>query len=328
MIKQGVSLYSYQEQFYLRKMNLEQCIAAAAKAGATGIELIPEQMCWQEYLDPSDAFAARFAEWMQQYQVEPVAIDVFFDYVLFPNRVLTHKEQIKMYENNIQFAKKLGFPIVRAMMSTKLELLREMWEVAADYGVKFGIEVHAPMTITSPYFLKLMDMMEKTGTKSGGLIPDISIFSKRPPQVQLDQMIRNGASAAMADRIVEMYVARVPLKEAANTLTLAGATARDLEMLRNAYASIASNPDDILLAKGKIIHVHGKVYDMNENCEEEALDYETAIDRLKKIDYDGFISTEYEGQRSFHDLAAGDMAADEIEQVRRHQVLLRRLIAG
>jgi hypothetical protein len=42
-IKRGVSLYSYQEEFFLRTMSLEDCIAHAASVGALGIEVIPEQ---------------------------------------------------------------------------------------------------------------------------------------------------------------------------------------------------------------------------------------------------------------------------------------------
>ena len=42
-IKRGVSLYSFQEEYFLRTMSLEDCIAAAADIGALGIEIIPEQ---------------------------------------------------------------------------------------------------------------------------------------------------------------------------------------------------------------------------------------------------------------------------------------------
>ena len=50
---------------------------------------------------------------------------------------------------------------------------------------------------------------------------------------------------------------------------------------------------------------------------------------LKKIGYDGYLSTEYEGQRSAPGAEddAADELIDEIEQVRRHQVMLHRLIA-
>ncbi len=43
-IKRSVSLYSYQEAFFTGKLDLEGCIRESAKAGATGIELLAEQM--------------------------------------------------------------------------------------------------------------------------------------------------------------------------------------------------------------------------------------------------------------------------------------------
>lgn len=113
-----------------------------------------------------------------------------------------------MYENNIQFAVKLGFPIVRGMMATNLNLLEDIWKIAEHYGVKFGIEVHSPASIRSPYFMNLMERMDKTGTKSGGLIPDISIFSVRPPKIQMEKQIRLGANRELVDLIVSEYEKR------------------------------------------------------------------------------------------------------------------------
>jgi multidrug efflux system outer membrane protein len=45
-IKRGVSLYSKQEEYYLRKMSLEQCIAAAAAEGADLAPKVP----WREFI--------------------------------------------------------------------------------------------------------------------------------------------------------------------------------------------------------------------------------------------------------------------------------------
>jgi sugar phosphate isomerase/epimerase len=67
---------------------------------------------------------------------------------------------------------------------------------------------------------------------------------------------------------------------------------------------------------------------MDENCRETALDYETIVPILKKYGYNSYISTEYEGQRFFHDLEYGSGGADEIDQVRRHQIQLKNLIEG
>ena len=43
-VKRGISLYSYQEEYFLRKLTLEQCIAKASAIGALGIETLAEQM--------------------------------------------------------------------------------------------------------------------------------------------------------------------------------------------------------------------------------------------------------------------------------------------
>ncbi len=43
-LTRGVSLYSYQEEFYTRAMTLEDCLMEASSIGASAIELLPEEM--------------------------------------------------------------------------------------------------------------------------------------------------------------------------------------------------------------------------------------------------------------------------------------------
>ena len=45
-IKRGVSLYSFQNETFQGKMNLEDCIRTCAELGARGIEVIGEQTFW------------------------------------------------------------------------------------------------------------------------------------------------------------------------------------------------------------------------------------------------------------------------------------------
>ena len=46
---------------------------------------------------------------------------------------------------------------------------------------------------------------------------------------------------------------------------------------------------------------------------------------LKKNNWDGFIDTEFEGQRTYQFLPK-DQLIDEVDQVRRHHNMLKRLI--
>ena len=43
-IKRSISLYSYQDEYYDKKLDLEGCLRETAKTGATGVELLAEQM--------------------------------------------------------------------------------------------------------------------------------------------------------------------------------------------------------------------------------------------------------------------------------------------
>ena len=80
-IKRGVSLYSFQNDTFLRKMNLEDCIRTCAEIGATGIEVVGEQSFtgWPEVGMPM----AEIAHWhalMEKYGTHPVCHDFMLDY--------------------------------------------------------------------------------------------------------------------------------------------------------------------------------------------------------------------------------------------------------
>ncbi|NMO91733.1 xylose isomerase [Actinomycetospora sp. TBRC 11914] len=82
-----------------------------------------------------------------------------------------------------------------------------------------------------------------------------------------------------------------------------------------------------------VVSVHGKFNNMSEipgrpgQYQDIAIDYDTAISALVAGGYDGYVNSEYEGQRYFQDRGRAELA-DEVEQVRRHQEMLRRLTAA
>ena len=84
---------------------------------------------------------------------------------------------------------------------------------------------------------------------------------------------------------------------------------------------------------GKVISCHGKFNFMSEipgrrgQYQDIAIDYDGAIAALRAGGFDGYINSEYEGQRYFQDRTRAEMM-DEVDQVRRHQEMLRRLIGS
>ena len=93
MIKRGVSLYSFQEEYFLRKLSLEQCIATASELGALGIETLAEQMM-PGFPRLDDAFYDQWHAWMDEYGTTPVAHDMFLDTKRYKHRLLTHEEMV------------------------------------------------------------------------------------------------------------------------------------------------------------------------------------------------------------------------------------------
>jgi sugar phosphate isomerase/epimerase len=82
-----------------------------------------------------------------------------------------------------------------------------------------------------------------------------------------------------------------------------------------------------------VVSVQAKFNHMSEvpgqpgQYQDIAIDTEAAIGALKDGGYDGYVNSEYEGQPYSQDRTRAEMMS-EIEQVRRHHELLRRLIAS
>ena len=82
-IKRGVSFYSYQEEYFLGQLGIEDCIRVSADFGALGIEIIPEQMM-RGYPTITDDFYRQWHGWMDKYGTTPVASDLFIDTKKYP----------------------------------------------------------------------------------------------------------------------------------------------------------------------------------------------------------------------------------------------------
>src|SRR5574341_1368465 len=91
-IKRGVSLYSFQEEYFLRKMNLEEIIATCANLGVQGIEIIGDQMI-PNYPHVSDEFYEQWHDWMEKYKVTPTCLDMFLDWNKYKGRSMTFEEK-------------------------------------------------------------------------------------------------------------------------------------------------------------------------------------------------------------------------------------------
>lgn len=321
-IKRGVSLYSYQDEFYTGKMNLEDCIRAAAEAGATGVEFLPEQML-NNFPDLTEDFFKQWFEWMAKYNVEPVAYDAFLETKLYGNRMLTKSESVKLMKRDIELASKLGCKVLRTLVSTPLEVVQDSLEFAEEKNVKIALEVHAPFTFGTPWFEERLDFIKESGTKWFGIMPDLGVFVKRMAPVMSDFYVRKGATKEIVQLINENYENggdRKAFYEKVKQMN--DATEMDKKYAELATHFVFTDPKILLDNIPYIMHVHGKFYEINESNQEPSIPYKDILDALKEGGYNGYICSEYEGNRHIQDY----MEVDSVTQVKRHQSMLKQLI--
>lgn len=317
-IKRGVSLYSYQEEFFLKKMSLEDCIAAAAATGAKGIEIVGEQSIPGCPNIPSDAFVNQWMEWMEKYDVTPVAHDMFLDYNKKKGHYWTDAEAVESFKKDIRFANKLGFKVIRVIVNATPEIMEKVIPYAEDHDIKLGIEVHSPWHINSAWMTRHWEVMEKTGTKHFGFIPDMGGFTKRLPRVQVDRLIRQGADPKIAEFVCEQHEKGIMAEYTIYEVSRMSDRRIDMAVAELSRHNTFANPISLMAHMDRIVHVHGKFYDMTEDCVEPSIPYEDVINVLKKGGYDGFICSEYEGNRHIQDI----QEVDSVGQVKRHQQMM------
>ena len=203
-------------------------------------------------------------------------------------------------------------------------------------------EIHAPSPIKpkrgvnwGETVARDVAFIEKTGTKHYGLQPDMGIFQNKPNRVMIAYQLRASMSIADADKasneIIDAFDAmdRDAFKEwgLKEYPDLFGGRMGEM-LLRGA----AADPLDIYDIFQYIYCIHGKFYEMTEipgkpgQYEEKSMMYPEVIAILNDCGYDGYIDSEYEGQRSQQDMGYEGLP-DEVEQVRRHHEMMARLIA-
>ena len=111
-IKRGVTLYSYQEEYFTRAMTLDDCLSEMAAIGAEGVELLPEQMV-PDYPNPPEAWVNKWFRLLEKYKLKPTCMDTFVDTTWGGHRDMTIPEAGDMLVTHMKLADRLGFRVIR-----------------------------------------------------------------------------------------------------------------------------------------------------------------------------------------------------------------------
>lgn len=339
-IKRGVSFYSYQQEQFFKRMNWKDMMRELHdNLHCDGVEIINETTI-PRYPFPPEEFIFDWNNELARYNLKAVTMDVYLDVHQFRDHVMNYREAAERLKYDIKIAARMGFENVRCLCMVPIEVIEMALDTAVKYNVRIGKEIHAPYPIKydpgregGRMVAEIIDFVNRTGTKHVGLVPDMGIFQVAPSRVNVEYQIRSIEDPKLRG-FVEKNMKEMGPDEFAAALdkeftNMDSMEKRFLRFVTSRRA--AAEPKDILEIVPYIVSIHGKFYEMTEipgkhgHYEDVSIDYENTIKYLKQGGYEGYINSEYEGQRSQQDRGL-EYLADEVEEVRRHHEMLARLI--
>ena len=323
-IKTCVSLYSLQSEYMNRRMSLEDMFAFLHENRVEGVEFLPDQMM-HGAPEPSDETLEEWDRLCRTYQIKPVIADVFLNTNLYDNRTLTKKECVNLLIKEIRLANRLGMHMIRLVSFTPAFVLEPLLPYCEKYDVKMALEIHAGLSFDKQKTKEYIAEMKRLNSPYIGLVIDSGIFCKREPRV-MENYCRALGTREEPIRIVQGLYAKggdgrsVYGPDGDFIPELKAALKSEADFMYAHFADGYENEPLTVLDEYMpfIFHVHFKLFEMTEDGE-YSMDYREILQYLHDHGYDGYVSTEYEGNR----WTIPGHPTVEKEQVLMHQRYIR-----
>ncbi|WP_326512814.1 sugar phosphate isomerase/epimerase family protein [Clostridium intestinale] len=328
-IKTCVSLYSLQDEYLNKRMSLEDIMWFVKESKAEGVEILPDQML-HGAPDISDETLERWNKIIKETELKPVIADVFLNTNIYKNRELTHKECVELLVKEIKQADKLGIRLIRLVSMVPYWVLEPLLPYCEQYNVTVALEIHAAMAFDIQETREFIEEMKRLNSTYIGLVIDTGIFCRRFPRVVKKYELNNGASKEIFDYIDALFEKGTDFhKERKKNdgkfpedfiKTMKTEEDHMFAHLCDGYENYSYDILDEYMPYIK--HFHFKLFEMTEEGPEYSMDYKGLLQYLHEHNYDGYVATEYEGNR--FTLPGTPMA--EKEQVSANQKYIRECL--
>ena len=322
-IKTGITLFSLGTPYLKGQLDLEGVIRTAAELGAEGYEIVAAQMI-PGYPFVSDEFVEFVEMCREKYGIGPICYGASMDRGMLKDRDLTEDEMVARAINDIICANKLGCKILRQQYLLSPAGLARLAPYAEAYDVRVGIEIHNPESPVTPAILEYVKVIESTGSKYIGFVPDFGCFATKPNKPYWDRALAGGATEEQLKKCADFRYRDVPMGEAmAQMREDIAACPALIPALNSMYGFVQFRRDCKAELEGlkKIMpycfEMHGKCHYVSEDLREASIPYEEIIPVLKEAGYEGYIVSEFEDEGGY----------DAIEQTRRHVAMVKKLLA-
>jgi sugar phosphate isomerase/epimerase len=325
----GVTLYSFTPDFHAGRYSFEDLIGLAAERDlGRGLEVIGFQS-FRGFPRMTADVERRFLRLVDEHGWELSCLDGNVDVAVRADRLLTEDEIVAYLEVQLEAAGRLGFPVLRLQNQATPAVMERLLPAAERLGVKLGMEIHAPETVTSPWVLALRELYARLDSPYLGFIPDFGASTTRISPSVFDVFRAKGVSDELLDAIAERWEELGTREfeaheEIGRFIGLAHSMGAGDHAVNLAVFAVGihghQDPQAWTEILPDVVHVHGKFFDVREDGRDPAVPIEELLDVLVAGGYDGYVSAEYEGWHWNTD-------ADAFEQVARMQAACRAALA-
>lgn len=296
-IKLGLTLYCFTPEYAKGILDLEGIIRTASQMGYTGYEMVATQMS-PDYPFVSQEFVGQLTDLNRKYGMEIISYAANMDRGMRPDRNLTEDEMLARAITDVKSANKLGCHVMREQFLCGPNVLKRLAPYAEEYDVKVGIEIHNPEYPTSPYMQEYTKVIEESGSKYIGFIPDFGCFATKPNKPNWDAALRNGATEEMLNLAAKLRYDEVPMDEARKIMLEHGANGAAMGAFQGMYGFVTFYNEPDLEGLKKImpycVEMHGKFHYVHSDLHEHSIPYEQILPIVQESDFDGYIMSEYE----------------------------------
>ncbi|MDT2674972.1 sugar phosphate isomerase/epimerase family protein [Enterococcus dongliensis] len=325
-IKTAVSLYSLQDEYLNHRMDLDDLMYFLKEHKVEGVEILPDQMI-KKAPHPVGKDVDHWQHLLEETGIKPVIADVFLNTNLYNNRTLTKQECINLLIEEIKQANLLGFKLIRLVSMVPYWVCEPLLPYCKKYDVTIALEIHAGMAFDEPETHQFIEEMKRLDSPYIGLVIDTGIFCQKFPRVVAAYEINNGASPEMFDYLDRLFEQKTDLHRVLS---------ENNGNYPEEFKKVIKTKEDQMFAPlcdgyenypftimdeyiPYIKHFHIKLFEMTPEGPEYSMDYKGLLEYLHEKNYDGYVATEYEGNR----FTLPGESVQEKEQVAANQKYLQ-----
>jgi hypothetical protein len=296
----GVTLYSFTNEWQQRKYDLESLLARVAESGlGPAVEVVGFQSI-RTFPEVSDEFADTFRGLLDQHGLIPSCLGANIDIGRRKGQLMSEDEMLDYVERQAVSAKKLGFPVLRIQAFVGPKGFEKLAPIGEKYGVHIACELHSPLTVDNPEVVALMECFERVKSSFIGFVPDFSSSMNTPPEVYWESLRSEGAAEELIDETKSIWRSDrsnpekfAALAEAGTKYKASPAVTGQLNMSMTMFGRM--QPENLAELLPYTHHIHGKFYGVDGSGRDPSIPYDRLMSVLKKENYTGTISAEWEG---------------------------------